>query len=147
MFKFMVVCALLATASAQRHGHHGFGVARGGSSISKSSDDVHAEIIHSDSDVRPDGFNYHLETTNGISAKASGDAYGNVQGDFQWISPEGEHVAVNYVADENGYQPSSDILPTPHPIPDAILKALDYIASHPPKEEGHQQYYHHGRKF
>ncbi|XP_065367012.1 larval cuticle protein 1-like [Calliphora vicina] len=144
MFKFVVICALLATAAtAQRHGHgHGFGHGNAGHGVSKSSDDVHAEILSADSDVRADGFDYHLETTNAISAKASGDAYGNVHGDFQWISPEGEHIAVSYVADENGYQPNSAVLPTPPPIPAAILKSLQYIASHPPKQE-----VQHGRRF
>ncbi|XP_046811688.1 larval cuticle protein 4-like [Lucilia cuprina] len=142
----VVICALLATAAtAQRHGHgHGHGFGNSNRGVSKSSDDVHAEIVSADSDVRADGFDYHLETTNAISAKASGDAYGNVHGDFQWISPEGEHVAVSYVADENGYQPNSDVLPTPHPIPEAILKSLEYIRTHPPKEETHRGF---GRRF
>ncbi|XP_065368392.1 larval cuticle protein 2-like [Calliphora vicina] len=149
MFKFVLICALLATAAtAQRHGHghaqaRGFANTRGASkSVVASSDDVHAEIISAASDVRPDGFDYHLETTNAISAKSSGDAYGNVQGEFQWISPEGEHIALSYVADENGYQPNSAVLPTPPPIPAAILRSLEYIASHPPKQE-----VQHGRRF
>ncbi|KAM7343196.1 larval cuticle protein 4-like [Cochliomyia hominivorax] len=152
MFKFVLICALLATASAQRHhGHHGHQAqSRGFSSertvsksVTASSDDIHAETLSAGSDVRPDGFQHHLQTSNGISARASGDVHGNINGDFQWISPEGEHIALSYVADENGYQPNSDVLPTPHPIPEAILKSLDYIASHPPKEEVHHQAQHH----
>ena len=142
----MVVFALLACAAAQRHGHgrghvqsHGF--ARPASHA--STDDAHAEIISAQSDVRPDGYNYQLETTNSIRAQANGDAYGNVHGNFEWISPEGEHIAVNYVADENGYQPDSSVLPVGPPIPEAILKSLRYIESHPPHDD-HKNF---GRRF
>ncbi|XP_023301538.2 larval cuticle protein 2-like [Lucilia cuprina] len=133
MYKFVVVLAFVAFASAQ---HHGFG----GHSVSHvSGEDAHAEIKSLDSEVLPDGFHYAYETSNHIKAVASGDEHGNMRGDFEWVSPEGEHIAVKYVADEYGYQPSSDVLPTPPPIPGAILKALEYIRSHPAHEE------HHGR--
>ncbi|TDG38505.1 hypothetical protein AWZ03_015073, partial [Drosophila navojoa] len=49
-----------------------------------------------------------------------------------WVSPEGEKIEVSYVADENGYQPKSDSLPTPPPIPDEIERALKWIAANPP---------------
>ncbi|XP_046810715.1 larval cuticle protein 4-like isoform X2 [Lucilia cuprina] len=119
MFKFFLLAALIACAAAG------------------NPEDEHAEATLLKSDVRADGFDSALETTNHIHQVASGDEHGNIHGDFEWVSPEGEHVAVKYVADENGYQPSSDVLPTPHPIPAAILKAIEYIHAHPPKEEYH----------
>ncbi|XP_013110563.2 larval cuticle protein 2 [Stomoxys calcitrans] len=135
MFKIIALCTLLASASAlSTFGKHNSG-GNGGGHSSASSDDVHAEVKSYTSDVRPDGFEYAYDTTNAINSAASGDAYGNVHGDFGWVSPEGVHVALQYTADENGYQPNSDILPTPPPIPAAILKALEYIRTHPPKEE------------
>ena len=94
------------------------------------------------SKVDEHGYVYSFETTNGIKAAASGDEHGNVHGDFQWVDPHGEHIAVQYVADENGYQPNSAALPTPPPIPVAILKSLDYIRAHPVREE---HIVHHGR--
>uniref|UniRef100_A0A1I8NV34 Uncharacterized protein n=1 Tax=Stomoxys calcitrans TaxID=35570 RepID=A0A1I8NV34_STOCA len=131
MFKFVVLCTLIVAASAiSKFGGRG----GGGHHSSASTDDAHAEVTHFSSDVRADGFDYTFDTTNAIHAAASGNANGDIQGDFSWISPEGENVAVQYVADENGYQPSSDVLPTPHPIPEAILKALEYIRTHPSKE-------------
>lgn len=110
------------------------------SSHGPSSDDVHAEVKTLHSDVRADGYEYGLDISNGIHAESSGDAYGNIHGSYEWVSPEGVHVKVSYVADENGYQPSSDLLPTSPPIPDAILRSLEYIRTHPVKEE---HYGHH----
>lgn len=90
-----------------------------------------------ESDVRADGFSYILQTTNDIESKASGDEHGNIQGNFGWISPEGEHIQISYVADEHGYQPSGAVLPTAHPIPEYVLKTIAYNAAHPVKEEYH----------
>ena len=41
---------------------------------------------------------------------------------YRYISPEGEQVQMQYVADENGYQPPVAFVPQPHPIPPLILK-------------------------
>lgn len=100
-----------------------------------TTDDANAEVTHYAADVRADGFQYAFDTTNAIHAAASGNANGDINGDFSWISPEGEQVVLQYVADENGYQPDSALLPTPPPIPAAILKSLEYIRTHPSYEE------------
>ncbi|XP_017864524.1 PREDICTED: larval cuticle protein 2-like [Drosophila arizonae] len=100
------------------------------------SDDVNAVVLSRTDDVRPDGFDTSLETSNSISGAASGDAYGNIHGSFSWVSPEGVPVSLTYVADENGYQPQGDALPTPPPVPIEIKRALAYIAAHPPAPEG-----------
>ncbi|XP_058979468.1 larval cuticle protein 4-like, partial [Musca domestica] len=128
-FLQVLLCSLIAAAAA-------------------TSDDANAEVKHFQSDVSEHGFQYAYDTTNAIHAAAAGSAYGEHNGDFSWISPEGEHVAIQYVADENGYQPSGDILPTPPPIPEAILKALEYIRTHPRYEEEpvRKQVVHHGAK-
>lgn len=47
-----------------------------------------------------------------------------VHGSFSYTSPEGQVITLNYVADENGFHPSGDHLPTPPPIPVEILKSL-----------------------
>ncbi|XP_065370116.1 larval cuticle protein 2-like [Calliphora vicina] len=122
MIKFVIVLAFVAVSSSK---HHSSGVSHA------SVDDGNAEIIFLDIDVRPNGFHYGLETTSPFRAVASGDDHGNIHGDFEWISPEGEHVAVKYVADEYGYQPSGNALPTSPPVPAAILKSLEYIRNHP----------------
>ncbi|XP_034106711.1 larval cuticle protein 2-like isoform X1 [Drosophila albomicans] len=103
-----------------------------------SGDDVHAETVNRADDVRADGFSAVLETSNHISESRNGDVHGNIHGDYGWISPEGEHIQLTYVADENGYQPSGAHLPTPPPIPAAILRGLEWIAAHPPAPETYE---------
>ena len=88
------------------------------------------------------GCNYgcsRYETANGIAAqeqgglKQQGSAEPSIaaQGSFSYTSPEGQPISVSYVADENGFQPQGAHLPTPPPIPPAILRALEWIAAHP----------------
>ncbi|TMW50292.1 hypothetical protein DOY81_004644, partial [Sarcophaga bullata] len=112
MFKYIILAALLACAYA-------------------SSEDAAAEVKSMESDVRADGFLYRLAMSNGIDLGAEGDEHGNIHGHYEYISPEGQHIRVDYVANENGYQPVSDVLPTPPPTPEAILKALEYLKAHP----------------
>ncbi|KAL7738163.1 hypothetical protein ACLKA6_006504 [Drosophila palustris] len=92
------------------------------------------EVIKDSKDVRADGFDAYLETSDGTSETRSGDVHGIIQGTISWVSPEGDHVDIKYVADEHGYQPSGAHLPTPPPVPEAILKSLAYIAAHPSKD-------------
>ena len=82
-----------------------------------------------------------FETGNGIVAEESGflKNAGNpeteaqvVQGSSSYISPDGQQISLTYVADENGFQPQGAHLPTPPPIPAAIQRALEYLATLPP---------------
>jgi len=81
-------------------------------------------------------FRWATELSDGTKAEQSGyvkpsDDPENpiqvMQGSYSYFSPEGELISVTYVADENGFQPTGDHLPTPPPIPEAIQKALDII--------------------
>lgn len=77
-------------------------------------------------------FRYNYETGNSISAEEQGDARGEgtkAQGSYSYISPEGEHISVSYTADENGFVPQGSHIPTPPPIPEAILKSLQENAA------------------
>ncbi|EDW99678.1 uncharacterized protein Dyak_GE23051 [Drosophila yakuba] len=81
----------------------------------------------------PDGnYRYAYETSNGIQAQEAGNPNG-ISGSSSYISPEGIPITLTYVADENGFQPQGAHLPTAPPIPEAILRALEYIAAHPPR--------------
>ncbi|KAJ8920792.1 hypothetical protein NQ315_004933 [Exocentrus adspersus] len=101
-------------------------------------------ILRQESNAAPDGrhYEYSYETENGIAAQETGDVIANVPeaplaatGAFQYTSPEGVPVQVSYVADENGFQPVGDVLPTPPPVPIAIARAVEYVLAHPQVEQ------------
>nr|CAI5833502.1 unnamed protein product [Callosobruchus analis] len=102
-------------------------------------------ILRQDQEIDFDGsYNYGYETGNGIVAEEQGylknagqpEQEAQVaQGQYQYTSPEGQIIQLTYVADENGFQPQGEHLPTPPPIPPAIQRALDWIAQQPPAPE------------
>ncbi|CAK1580055.1 unnamed protein product [Parnassius mnemosyne] len=105
------------------------------------NDESQAPILKSDYEINPEGsFQYAYETGNGISAQAQGTVLNpntdaaslEIQGAARYTSPEGEPVELTYVANEKGYQPSGSHIPQPQPIPELILRSLEYIAAHPP---------------
>ncbi|RZB41580.1 Chitin bind 4 domain containing protein, partial [Asbolus verrucosus] len=87
-------------------------------------------ILRLDNVNNADGsYNYAYETGNGISAQERGqlknaDAL-SADGSFTFTSPEGQQFSVSYIADENGFQPQGSHLPTPPPIPEAILRSIE----------------------
>lgn len=62
------------------------------------------------------------------------------QGTNKYTAPNGEVIETSYIADENGYQVQGAHLPTPPPIPEPILKALQWILDHPEPEEKSSKY-------
>lgn len=77
-------------------------------------------------------YQYQYESSNGISSNEGGVAGQIVQGSTTWIAKNGEPLAISFVADENGYRPTGFHLPTPPPIPLAIQRALDHLATKKP---------------
>ncbi|XP_071551770.1 cuticle protein AMP4-like [Panulirus ornatus] len=75
-------------------------------------------------------FNYAFEADNGIAVDASGtpgiNGQSNIQGVFRFPLPDGSVAEVRYVADENGFQPQSDLLPKPHPLPDHAVAQVRF---------------------
>ncbi|KAK6621127.1 hypothetical protein RUM43_011433 [Polyplax serrata] len=85
-------------------------------------------------------YKWSYETGNEIQAEESGYVKnaGNpetetqvAQGSYSYTAPDGQRITVTYIADENGFVPQGDHLPTPPPIPEAIQRALEFIRSQP----------------
>lgn len=98
--------------------------------------DNQAEIRNFVNEIKEDGsYHYQFDTTNGIAQQEAGVGGHYATGSAQYYSPEGALIHLTYTADENGFQPQGAHLPTPPPIPEAILKSLEYIRTHPYHEE------------
>uniref|UniRef100_A0A1A9WCA3 Pupal cuticle protein Edg-78E n=1 Tax=Glossina brevipalpis TaxID=37001 RepID=A0A1A9WCA3_9MUSC len=109
----------------------------------KATGDYNAETRNYVNEVKEDGsYNYQFDATNGIAQQESGVGGYYASGSSQYYSPEGQLIQLSYNADANGFQPQGAHLPTPPPIPEAILKALEYIRTHPYQEEQQQQQQH-----
>ncbi|XP_068206454.1 endocuticle structural glycoprotein SgAbd-2-like [Palaemon carinicauda] len=98
----------------------------------------HVAILRDDRVMEEDGrFNTEFEAENGIHfAKAGSPEAKNgaiIQaGQYSYTAPDGTEVLVKFVANENGYQPQSDLLPVapefPHPIPQFVLDQIAFAA-------------------
>ncbi|KAF4520090.1 hypothetical protein B566_EDAN014195 [Ephemera danica] len=93
-------------------------------------------------------YNWAYETANEIVAEEKGYLKNRgvegqeaqvAEGSYSYTDPEGRRITVTYIADENGFQPRGDHLPTPPPIPPAIQRALDFLATLPPNPENQQK--------
>jgi len=93
-------------------------------------------IVRSEFDDKGDGtFSWASETSDGTKIEQSGflknpgteDEGISISGSYQYYAPEGELIQLKYIADEKGFQPEGEHLPTPPPIPEAIQKALEII--------------------
>ncbi|XP_069188714.1 cuticle protein AMP1A-like [Procambarus clarkii] len=82
-------------------------------------------------------YNLDVHTGNGIILNVAGSPSGPEgavvkSGQFSYTAPDGSPVSVKFVADENGYQPQSDLLPVapefPHPIPQFVLDQIAFAA-------------------
>lgn len=74
--------------------------------------------------------NQILAAENGYIRDKSEQLPGGVlvqQGQYSYISPEGQVINVQYTADDKGFHASGDHIPTPPPVPEEIQKGLDQI--------------------
>lgn len=78
-------------------------------------------------DVKDNGlYTYRYDTTNGISQSENGFGGYSTGGSVQYISPEGIPISLQYEADANGFRARGAHIPTSPPIPDYILKSIEY---------------------
>ncbi|KAJ8917034.1 hypothetical protein NQ315_012953 [Exocentrus adspersus] len=108
-----------------------------------SESTTYIPIIRFDKEQGADGsYKASYETGNNIIAEEEGfiknlgpdpDAEGETlnaqvqQGSYTYTSPDGQIITVNYIADEKGFHPSGDHLPTPPPVSPEVQKGLDLI--------------------
>lgn len=102
-------------------------------------------ILSQENENNFDGsFTNNYEAGNGISFAQEGIVkivpdieapVHEVSGSYSYVAPDGTEVKVDYIANENGFQPQGDVLPVAPPLPPVIARALQYIADHPPKKE------------
>ncbi|CAG9564253.1 unnamed protein product [Danaus chrysippus] len=104
---------------------------------SQASASSQAQILRYDNEQDDQGWHYAYETSDGIKAEQNGRVIPGsvpeqgslaVTGSFSYIGDDGQTYSVSYTADENGFHPSGDHLPTPPPIPEEILKSLQLTA-------------------
>lgn len=90
-------------------------------------------IVSSTSDADPNGtYSFKFETEDGVKREQEGsskqitdEAVGAVaSGSYSYPGEDGKIISLSFVADENGFQPTGDHLPKPHP---AIVRALEQI--------------------
>lgn len=119
----MLACVLIAAAYAAPQG--------------SSTEPI--PIVKDESQINGDGsYQYAYETGNGIVAdqkgelKQVGDVQAiSVQGEYSYPGENGETIHISYTADDQGFHPQGDHLPTAPPVPEAIARSLQYIASAP----------------
>ncbi|XP_037780439.1 cuticle protein AMP1A-like [Penaeus monodon] len=126
--KFVVLALLAAVATAVP-------VYDGSQARFDSGEEV--AILRDERVIEDDGrYNFDMEAANGIVVSESGSPglEGAIvsAGSYSYTAPDGTPVVVKYVADENGFQPQSDLLPVapafPHPIPQFVLDQIAFAA-------------------
>ncbi|XP_050700860.1 cuticle protein AMP1A-like isoform X2 [Eriocheir sinensis] len=94
-------------------------------------------------------YNLDVETGNGIILAQSGSPGGPEgtvvkAGQYSYTAPDGTPVHVKFIADENGYQPESSLLPVapefPHPIPQFVLDQIAFAAEEDAKRSREDRY-------
>ncbi|XP_043239241.1 larval cuticle protein 1-like isoform X1 [Amphibalanus amphitrite] len=109
--KLLVVCALVALAAAQPQEFQ--------ENRPQFKTLEEAGILRMEMSQSEDGsFQYGFETTDPIQQdvagqpKQIGEEIGIVmQGSYSFQTPDGQTITVNWVADENGFQPQGDAIP------------------------------------
>ncbi|XP_013200034.2 pupal cuticle protein 20-like [Amyelois transitella] len=136
MSKLILICftAIMSLTSAGRLDHLAPGYSGASAGAFSGPPSNYENVNNGDGTYR---FSY--DTPTGISARESGAprAQGpegpavTAEGGFSYRAPDGQQISLSYTADENGFHPTGSHIPTPPPIPEAILRSLEYNRQHP----------------
>ncbi|XP_047536530.1 uncharacterized protein LOC125070626 [Vanessa atalanta] len=96
----------------------------------QAANERHAAVLRQEYESDGQGYAYAYETENGIYGEENGVAKNGViaEGAYSYTGDDGIQYTIKYTADENGFRPHGDHLPTPPPIPEEILKSLEQNA-------------------
>jgi len=72
-------------------------------------------------------YNFNFANNDGTSRQESG-SQGGIEGSYSFITPEGEEVSIQYVADETGFHATGSHVPQAPPMPPAIARMLKHLA-------------------
>eukprot|EP00095_Tigriopus_kingsejongensis_P011006 maker-scaffold571_size134521-snap-gene-0.13 protein:Tk11006 transcript:maker-scaffold571_size134521-snap-gene-0.13-mRNA-1 annotation:"hypothetical protein SINV_12653" len=93
--------------------HNGGQAPRGGKQLN-----IPGAVVVNNAPNENGEYNFQYQTDDGVSRQESGQTIlsGNeeineITGQVSWTSPEGELVTLNYVANENGFQPTGSHVP------------------------------------
>ncbi|XP_071548919.1 cuticle protein AM1159-like [Panulirus ornatus] len=123
MYTKLFLVALVAVATAAPQGSYS-------APPRYTSDEI---PILSDNREGPDqhgNYNFNFETGDGISRTEEGAPQGEEgavasQGYWTFSFPDGSDAHVEFIADGDGYQPESDLLPVGPPIPEHSLIQIE----------------------
>ncbi|XP_055319515.1 uncharacterized protein LOC129577077 [Sitodiplosis mosellana] len=95
------------------------------------SNEGHWQILRQANEQSPAGdYVFEYETENGIKAREQNQAVPpqsqKTQGFYEYKSPEGQFIRVDYTADENGFQAAGAHLPVAPALPAAIARSVEY---------------------
>lgn len=92
--------------------------------------DRSAVILNYENILTPNSYSYNYDTSNGIHADENGVVGDGTKakGSYSYTGDDGKIYSIFYTADENGFQPHGDHLPTPPPIPEAIKRVIEQAA-------------------
>ncbi|CAD7004131.1 flexible cuticle protein 12 [Ceratitis capitata] len=82
-------------------------------------DSANAQILRYDNENIADGYKFGYETSDGVTRQEEAELKNVgteqeaivIRGSVSWVAPDGQTYTLNYIADENGFQPIGDHLP------------------------------------
>ncbi|XP_037780431.1 cuticle protein AMP1A-like [Penaeus monodon] len=120
--KFILVAVFACVAAAAPQGYE-----------APRRDSEEVPILRDERVIENDGrYNFDVETGDGIVVSESGapsaDGGINSAGSYSYTAPDGTPVHVDFVADEKGFQPQSDLLPVAPEVPDFVKEQIAFAA-------------------